>query len=53
MNLQMRPYLGASVLVLGHGAGMAHAMWLRDNATVIEVKRTKGNNVCSFITMNA
>jgi len=35
----MRPYLGASVLVLGHGAGMAHAMWLRENATIIEVKK--------------
>lgn len=34
----MRPYLGAYGLILGHGAGMAHAMWLRRNATVIEVR---------------
>mmetsp|Transcript_22762 Transcript_22762/g.51333 ORF Transcript_22762/g.51333 Transcript_22762/m.51333 type:complete len:107 (-) Transcript_22762:278-598(-) len=24
-------------LVLGHGAGMVHALWLRPNATVVEV----------------
>ena len=34
---QIQQYLNADVLVLGHGAGMVHSLWLRERATVIEI----------------
>jgi hypothetical protein len=37
----MKPYVGAHCMILGHGAGMIHALWLKPNATVIEVGNSK------------
>lgn len=31
MHEQVKQYLGASVLVLGHGAGMVHTLWMRES----------------------
>ena len=39
-------------MVLGHGAGMAHCMWLRENATVIEVCKCYGTNFLSMVSNN-
>jgi len=49
---QMQRYMDAFGLVLGHGAGMVHALWLRPNATVIEVGPTTdlSNNYLDRIT---
>jgi hypothetical protein len=49
---QMARYLDAFGLVLGHGAGMVHALWLKPNATVIEVGPTAdlANNYLDRIT---
>ena len=34
---QIQQYHNADVLVLGHGAGMVHALWLRPGAVVVEI----------------
>jgi hypothetical protein len=34
---QIEPYIDASSMLLGHGGGMFYALFLKDNATVIEV----------------
>jgi len=34
---QIRTYLDASVLVLGHGAGMVHTLWMRPGSLVLEI----------------
>ena len=34
---QIRQYAEADVLVLGHGAGMIHALWMRAPVTIVEI----------------
>lgn len=34
---QIRQYADAQVLVLGHGAGMVHALWMRAPVTIVEL----------------
>ena len=34
---QIRQYADAQVLVLGHGAGMVHALWMRAPVTIVEI----------------
>ena len=34
---QIRQYADAQVLVLGHGAGMVHALWMRAPVTLVEI----------------
>lgn len=34
---QIRQYANAQVLVLGHGAGMVHALWMRAPVTIVEL----------------
>jgi hypothetical protein len=45
LRIQIQTYLDADVFVLGHGAGMVHALWLRPGAQVIEIiPRTKAQS---------
>ena len=37
LRTQIQSYLHADVLVLGHGAGMVHTMWLKPGALVVEI----------------
>ena len=34
---QIQTYLDASILVLGHGAGMVHTMWMKPHSKVLEI----------------
>ena len=34
---QIRQYAEANMLVLGHGAGMVHALWMRAPVTIVEI----------------
>jgi hypothetical protein len=34
---QIRTYAQADVLVLGHGAGMVHMLWMKQNSTIVEI----------------
>ena len=37
LKAQVKTYLNASMLVLGHGSGMVHLLWMKPNTTVIEI----------------
>ena len=46
---QIRHYLDKKILILGHGAGMYHRLWMTPNATVIEImNELQYNEVKSF-----